>query len=100
MAEGMPFKITFALRARRLEKWIHAVKRDYLDNAPKKCASLDCEFSRKGNQRAAVLQLSMASENLIFQICRADEVSQLLKEDETNKFFGAAIDKDVEMWKC
>ena len=102
MAEGMSFKITVALRARRVGKWIRAVKMDYLDNAPIKCIGLDCEFTnpREGDQRAAVLQLSMANENLVFQICWADEVPQVLKEflqDETIKFFGAAIGKDVEM---
>ncbi|KAK1662432.1 hypothetical protein QYE76_050591 [Lolium multiflorum] len=70
MAEGMSFKVTVALRARRVEKWIKCVKRDYLDNAPIKC------------------------------ICRADEVPQALKEflhDGSIKFCGAAIGKDVEM---
>ncbi|XP_051220974.1 uncharacterized protein [Lolium perenne] len=98
----MAFKITVALRARRVEKWIRVVKRDYLDNAPIKCVSLDYEFTnpRESDQCAAVLQLSVTSENLVFQICQADEVPQVLKEflqDETIKFFGAAIGKDVEM---
>jgi hypothetical protein len=42
----------------------------------------------------------VASENLVFQICRADEVSQALKEflqDGFIRFRGAAIGKDVEM---
>ncbi|XP_051206323.1 uncharacterized protein [Lolium perenne] len=91
MAEGMAFKVTVALRARRVEKWIRAVKRDYLDNTPIKCVNLDCEFTnpREGDQRAAVLQLSAASENLVFQICQADEVPQVLKEflqDDTIRF--------------
>ncbi|KAK1693804.1 hypothetical protein QYE76_010501 [Lolium multiflorum] len=70
MAEGMSFKVTVALRARRVEKWIKCVKRDYLDNAPIKC------------------------------ICRADEVPQALKEflqHGSIRFCGAAIGKDVEM---
>jgi hypothetical protein len=59
MAEGMSFKITVILRASRVEKWIRAVKRNFLDAAPIKCVGLDCEFTnpREGNQRAAVLQL-------------------------------------------
>ena len=64
---------------------------------------LDCEFTdhREGrdNQRVAVLQLSVATENLVFQICWADEVPQLLKDflqDNTIKFCGAAIHKDVQ----
>ncbi|XP_051190332.1 uncharacterized protein [Lolium perenne] len=83
MAEGMTFKVTVALRARMVEKWVHAVKRDYLDNAPIKCVGLDCEFTnpREGDQRAAILQLSLASENL----------------DKTMRFCGAAIGKGVEM---
>jgi ribonuclease D len=102
MAEGMSFKVTVALRARRVEKWIRAVKRDYLDNAPIKCVGLDCEFTnpREGDQRAAVLQLSVASKNLVFRICKANEVPQILKEflqDGTIRFCGAAIGKDVEM---
>ncbi|XP_051221882.1 3'-5' exonuclease-like [Lolium perenne] len=102
MAEGISFKVTVALRARRVEKWIRAVKRDYLDNAPIKCVGLDCEFTnpREGDQRTAVLQLSVASENLVLQICHADEVPQVLREflqDRTIRSCGAAIGKDVEM---
>ncbi|XP_051197345.1 uncharacterized protein [Lolium perenne] len=102
MAEGMSFKVTVALRARRVEKWIKCVKRDYLDNAQIKCVGLDCEFTnpREGDQRAAILQLSVASENLVFQICRVDEVPQALKEflqDGTIRFCDAAIGKDVEI---
>jgi ribonuclease D len=65
---------------------------------------LDCEFTspREGrlHQRAAVLQLSVASEVLVFQICRADHVPQLLKDflrDPTIRFCGAAIGNDVRM---
>jgi hypothetical protein len=42
----------------------------------------------------------VASEVLIFQICWANRVSQLLKEflkDTTIKFYGAAIANDVRM---
>jgi hypothetical protein len=65
---------------------------------------LDCEFTspREGrrNQHAAVLQPSVASEVLVFQICRADRLPQLLKEflkDTTIRFCGAVIDNDVHM---
>ncbi|KAK1662182.1 hypothetical protein QYE76_050341 [Lolium multiflorum] len=83
MAEGMSFKVTVALRARRVERWIRGVKRDYLDNTPIKCVGLDCEFTnpREGDQRAAILQLSLPSENL----------------DGSIRFYGEAIGKDVEM---
>jgi hypothetical protein len=56
---------------------------------------LDCEFTtHEVNQRVTVLQLSVASEVLIFQICWVNRVPQLLKEflkDTTIKFGGAAI---------
>ncbi|XP_051206202.1 uncharacterized protein [Lolium perenne] len=81
-AEGMYFKITVTLRASRVEKWIRAVKRDFLDATPIKFVGLDYEFTnpREGNQRAVILQLLVATENLIFQICWADEVPQVLED--------------------
>jgi hypothetical protein len=75
-AEGMNFTVTETLRASRVEKWIHTVKQQFLDAAPIKCVGLDCEFTnpREGrhNQRAAVFQLLVASEVLVFQICQAN----------------------------
>jgi hypothetical protein len=72
----MNFIITETLRASRVEKWIRAVKKRFLDAAPIKCVGLDCEFTspHEDRQRAAVLQLSVASEVLIFQICWANRV--------------------------
>jgi hypothetical protein len=103
-AKEMYFTITETLCASMVEMWIRAVKQRFLDAALIKCAGLDCEFTspRKGmrHQRAAVLQLSVASEVLIFQICQADHVPQLLKDflkDPTIRFCGAAIDNDVQM---
>jgi hypothetical protein len=97
----MNFTITETLRASRVEKWIRAIKQRFLDAAPIKCVGLDCEFTtHEVNQRAAVLQLSVVSEVLIFQICWANHVPQLLKEflkDTTIKFCGAAIANDVRM---
>jgi ribonuclease D len=100
----MHFTITETLRASMVEMWIRTVKQRFLDAAPIKCVGLDCEFTspREGrrHQRAAVLQLSVASEVLVFQICRADHVSQLLKDflkDPTIRFCGMAIDNDVQM---
>jgi hypothetical protein len=65
---------------------------------------LDCEFTcpheGRRHQRAAVLQISVTSEVLVFQIYRADHVSQLLKDflkDPTIRFCGTAIDNDVQM---
>jgi hypothetical protein len=103
-AEGMHFMVMETLRASRVEKWIRAVKQQFLDAAPIKCVGLDNKFTnpREGrrNQRAAVLQLSVASKVLVFQICRANGVPQLLKEflkDTTIRFYGAAIANDVHM---
>jgi hypothetical protein len=63
----MDFTITETLRVSRMEKWIRVVKRRFLDAAPIKCVGLDCEFTtHEVPQRAAVLQLSVASEILIF----------------------------------
>lgn len=105
--QGMHFKVTVTLRASRVEKWIRAIKSQFLDAAPIKCVGLDCEFTDpphggKQNQRAAVLQLSVAFENLVFQICWANEVPQLLKDflrDKTIRFYGVAINNDVRMLK-
>jgi hypothetical protein len=97
----MNFTITETLRASRVEKWIRAVKRRFLDDAPTKCVGLDSEFTTHVvPQRVVVLQLSVASEILIFQICKANGVPQLLKDflkDTTIKFCGAAINNDLRM---
>jgi hypothetical protein len=69
----MHFTITETLRASMEEMWIRAVKQWFLNAAPIKCVGLDCEFTspREGrhHQRADVLQLSVASEVLVYQIC-------------------------------
>ncbi|XP_047045359.1 uncharacterized protein LOC124649834 [Lolium rigidum] len=89
MAEGMSFMVTLALRARRVEKWIRGVKRDYLDNVPIKCVGLDCEFTnpREGDQRAAFLQVSVASENLSLTVWFLMEAA--LPEEERFEALGA-----------
>jgi hypothetical protein len=102
-AEWMEFTITETLRASMVEMWLHAVKQRFLDAAMIKCVGLDCEFTTpryKPHQRAAVLQLSVASEVLVFQICWADHVPQLLRYflgDATIRFCGAAIGNDMRM---
>ncbi|XP_051221035.1 uncharacterized protein [Lolium perenne] len=100
--EKMNFKITYTLRAKRVERCIRVVKRDFLDAAEIKVVGLDCEFAdpRKGNQRAAVLQLSVAQHTLVFHIVHADEVPQLLIDflaDKNIRFCGAAIHNVVKM---
>jgi hypothetical protein len=102
-AKEMEFTITETLRASTVEMWLHAVKQRFLDAAPIKCVGLDCEFTTprdKPHQRAAVFQLSVASEVLVFQIYRADHVPQLLRDflgDPTIRFCGAAIGNDMRM---
>jgi hypothetical protein len=102
-AEGMEFTIMETLRASSVEMWLRAVNQRFLDAAPIKCVGLDCEFTTprdKPHQRTVVLQLSVASEVLLFQICRADHVKQLLRDflgDPTIRFYGAAIGNDVRM---
>jgi ribonuclease D len=102
--EGMEFTITETLRASMVEMWLRAVKPRFLDAAPIKRVGLDCKFTspREGrrHQRAAVLQLSVESEVLVFQICWADHGTQMLKDflkDPTIRFCGAAIGNDVRM---
>ena len=68
----MSFKVTFTLRAARVEKWIREVKQQFLDGASIKCVGLDCEYTKAKKsvsqrnlppaqrQCAAVLQLSVA----------------------------------------
>ncbi|XP_051202040.1 uncharacterized protein [Lolium perenne] len=102
--EKMNFKVTYTLRAKRVERWIRVVKRDFLDAAKIKVVGLDCEFTdpRKGraNQRAAVLQLFVAQQTLVFHIVHADEVPQLLIDflaDKNIRFCGAVIHNNVNM---
>jgi hypothetical protein len=103
-AEGMEFTIMETLRASIVEMWLRDVKQRFLDAAPIKCVGLDCEFTSpregKRHQHAVILQLSVVSEVLVFQICRADHVPQLLKDflkDPIIRFCGAAIGNDVRM---
>jgi hypothetical protein len=99
----MEFTMRETLHVSMVEMWLHAVKQWFLDAAPIKCAGLECEFTTprdRLHQRAAVLELSVASEVLVFQICRADHVLQLLRDflgDPTIGFYGAAIGNDVRM---
>ena len=108
----MSFNIRFTHRALRVEGWINRVKDWYLDKAPVKVVGLDCEFTDtprntsqhklpyEKRQRAAILQLAVANQVLVFQICACDRVLELLKEflmDEEIKFCGAAIHNDQRM---
>jgi hypothetical protein len=112
--QGMHFRVTFTLRASHMERWIHRVQQEFLNWAPENsiCVGLDFEYTKtvknvkKKNfplekmQHAAVLQLSMASETLVFQICHVDAVLELLREFLNNDaimFWGATIQSDVQM---
>ncbi|XP_051210813.1 uncharacterized protein [Lolium perenne] len=84
--EKMNFKVTYTLHAKRGGEVM----------------GLDCEFTdpHKGNQRAAVLQLSVAQHTLVFHIVHADEVPQLVIDffaDKNIRFCDAAIHNDVDM---
>jgi hypothetical protein len=91
--QGMHFSVTVTLWASRVESWIRHVHREFLDRAPEdsKYVGLDCEYTdavknvKQKNlpldtrQHAAVLQLYMVSETLVFQIYHVDAVSELLR---------------------
>ncbi|XP_071683258.1 uncharacterized protein [Lolium perenne] len=103
-AKVMHIKIRVTLRASRVDRWIHAIKRDFLDAAPIKCVGLDCEFTdpREGrdNKLVAVLQLSVVTENLVFQICWADEVPNFSRISCRTRPSDFAVRLSTKMWKC
>ena len=87
---------------------------EFLDGTPLKCVGLDREFTDtlqhvrrkdlppKKRQRAAVLQLSVAYETLVFQICYANAVPDLFRQflsDKEIMFSGATICNDDRMLK-
>ena len=67
-AVNMNFKVVVTLHASTVERWIRDV-RHYLDAASMKIVGLDCEFTDatpEERQRAAVLQLSVVTDTLVF----------------------------------
>ncbi|KAM0837395.1 hypothetical protein ACQ4PT_061691 [Festuca glaucescens] len=95
-----------------MEKWIYRVSEDFLCDASTKIVGLDCEFTDKvkgikqkhlpedRRQRAAVLQLCVANDIILFQIFHATKDPDLLKKFLSSGkvwFFGAAIDMDRRM---
>ena len=102
-AIDMHFKVVVTLHASTVERWIHDVKRRYLDAAPMKIVGIDSEFTDDApgeRQCAAVLQLSVATDTLVFHIFQADRVPQALKDflmDKTIKFCGTTINNDQHM---
>ena len=77
---SMDFKVTVTTRAATMEKWIYRVSEDFLCDASTKIVGLDCEFTDKvkgikrkhlpedRRQRAAVLQLCVANDIILFQV--------------------------------
>jgi hypothetical protein len=76
----MEFKVTVTTRAATMEKWIYRISEDFLCDASAKIVGLDCEFTDKvkgikqkllpedKRQRAAVLQLCVANDIILFQV--------------------------------
>ncbi|XP_051201617.1 uncharacterized protein [Lolium perenne] len=104
----MSFKVTYTVRASRAERRICEVKEKFLDAAPIKCIGLDCEFTDtvknirfplEQRHRAAVLQLSVVYETLVFHIVQDNDVPKALREflnDDSIVLFGAAIGNDID----
>lgn len=79
---SMDFKVTVTTRSATMEKWIYRVSEDFLCDARPKIVGLDCEFTDKvkgikqkhlpedRRQRAAVLQLCVANDIILFQVSR------------------------------
>ena len=74
--EGWHFRVTVTVEAATVEDWICGVKWEFLDAAEDKCVGLDCEFMDyrgkqcslppEKKQRAAMLQLCVAYQCLVF----------------------------------
>jgi hypothetical protein len=43
--EGMSFKVTFTLRARKVEEYIRVIQEKFLDDAPIMCVVLDIKYT-------------------------------------------------------
>jgi hypothetical protein len=83
----MSSKVTFTLHGRKVEKWVRVIHEKFLDNAPIMCVWFDVKYTNtvpnlkqrnlplEQRQRAAILQLYIAYETLIFQIIHVDAVS-------------------------
>ena len=74
--EGCHFRVTVTVEAATVEDWILGVKEEFLDAAEVKCVVLGCECTDsrgkqcslplEKKQRAAVLQLCVAYQCLVF----------------------------------
>jgi hypothetical protein len=89
--QGMHLRVTVTLRAWRVEMWIYRVQWEFLDHAPENsmCVGLDCEYTEAVK---IVKQKNLLPKNkqrhhpvtLVFQICHADAVPELLREFMNN----------------
>ena len=102
-AVDMSFKVVVTLRASAVVRWIRDVRSRYLDAAQIKIVGLDYEFTDATPdemQRAAILQISVATDTLVFHICYADQEPHNLKDflmDPEINFCDAAIYNDQRM---
>jgi hypothetical protein len=78
--KGMHFRVMVTPQASRVERWICRVQREFFDHTPDNsmCVGLECEYTDavmnvkqknlppEKKQCAAILQLSVAYETLVF----------------------------------
>ncbi|KAM3355245.1 hypothetical protein ACQJBY_025808 [Aegilops geniculata] len=110
--QGIDIKATVTTQASTVEAWISRVWASYLQHAEKKLVGLDTEFTnpvfgkkqkdlpKDQRQRAAVLQLCVANECLVYHIVHARHVPAMLRRflaDEDIVFCAAGIKQDQEM---
>ncbi|XP_044354353.1 uncharacterized protein [Triticum aestivum] len=111
-AQGIDIKATVTVRASTVEAWISRVWTNFLRDAERKLVGLDTEFSnpvfgkrqkdlpKEQKQRAAVLQLCVANECLVYHIVHARRIPAMLRmfiADKDIVFCGAGISQDQEM---
>ena len=111
-SQGIGIKATVTVRAATVEAWISRVWTNFLRAADEKLVGLDTEFTNpvfgkrqkdlpnEQKQRAAVLQLCVADECLVYHIVHARHVPAMLRRflaDKDIVFCGAGISQDQEM---
>ncbi|XP_073351902.1 uncharacterized protein [Aegilops tauschii subsp. strangulata] len=111
-AQGIDIKATVTTQASTVEAWISRVWASYLRDADEKLVGLDTEFTnavfgkrqkdlpKEQKQRAAVLQLCVANECLVYHIVHARHVPAMLRRflaDRDIVFCGAGIKQDQDM---
>ncbi|KAM3336479.1 hypothetical protein ACQJBY_030463 [Aegilops geniculata] len=111
-SHGIDIKATVTVQASTVESWISRVWANFLWHAERKLVGLDTEFTdavfgkrqkdlpKDQRQRAAVLQLCVANECLVYHIAHARHVPAMLRRflaDRDIVFCGAGIKQDQEM---